>query len=64
MHQKERGVRTPIYLYPPLIAALDRQAEAEGKTSRSAVVRRACVEYLGRHATGSDTDRKTTRQNE
>ena len=41
-------IRTFVCLSPPLISALDAQAEREGVFSRSAIIRRACTEYLER----------------
>ena len=43
-------VPTPVCLPPALIKALDAQAAQEGLLrGRSAIVRRACAEYLHRH---------------
>lgn len=39
-----------VLLDDDLTAALDRQAEAEGMDSRSAILRKACREYLRRAA--------------
>lgn len=41
-------VPTPVCLPRLLIAELDAQASREGVFSRSAIIRRACREYLDR----------------
>lgn len=56
-------VPTPVCLPPALIIALDAQAKQEGLLrGRSAIVRRACTEYLHRHTCNDYTSPDLTEQ--
>jgi metal-responsive CopG/Arc/MetJ family transcriptional regulator len=46
----QRYLQITVQLPPDLIAALDAQADADGVTSRSNLIRKACQEHLRRAA--------------
>ncbi len=53
MNEQSKVVGTPVCLTPLMIRALDAEASREGLfRGRSVIVRRACIEYLDRHAQG------------
>ena len=56
-------IQTPVCLPPGMVEELDAQAEAEGlMRGRSAIVRRACAEYLDRHGRQQSGNARETAQ--